>query len=51
MSSNLDEIQKQRELTNRDLMKTYARWYLAVEVSNSYERLQALAFCNALSGA
>ena len=50
MSSNLDEIQKQRELTNRDLMKTYARWYLSVEVSNSYERLQALAFCNALSG-
>ncbi|TQS71130.1 PTS system mannose/fructose/sorbose family transporter subunit IID [Ornithinibacillus gellani] len=46
---SLEEVKEQRVLTDKDLKKTYARWYLSVEVSNSYERLQALAFCNALS--
>lgn len=41
---------EKRALSNKDLFKTFARWYSAVEVSNSYERLQALSFCFALSG-
>ncbi|MEK5520368.1 PTS fructose transporter subunit IID [Heyndrickxia sporothermodurans] len=40
---------QERKLTKKDLRKTFALWYSSVEVSNSYERLQALAFCNALS--
>lgn len=47
--SLLEENANQRNLTKKDLMVTYARWYLGVEASNSFERLQALAFCNALS--
>ncbi|PAV28377.1 PTS fructose transporter subunit IID [Virgibacillus profundi] len=50
MPSNSEKESKERILTNKDLRRTYARWFLSVEVSNSYERLQALAFCNALSG-
>lgn len=49
MSENSENNLDERILTNSDLRRTYARWYLSVEVSNSYERLQALAFCNALS--
>lgn len=44
-----EEKPKERQLSNRDLKKTFLKWYASVEVSNSFERLQALAFCNALS--
>lgn len=36
-------------LTNKDLRSVYHKWYLTTELSNSYDRLQGLAFCNALS--
>lgn len=37
-------------LTRKDVLKAYNRWYLSCEVSNSYERMQSLAFCYSLSG-
>ena len=35
----------QHLLTMGDVNKTWLRWYLAAEMSNSFERLQSLAFC------
>ncbi|WHH60499.1 PTS system mannose/fructose/sorbose family transporter subunit IID [Petroclostridium sp. X23] len=32
-------------LTKKDINKAYFRWYIGCEVSNSYERMQAVAFC------
>ncbi|MEG0841903.1 MAG: PTS system mannose/fructose/sorbose family transporter subunit IID [Erysipelotrichaceae bacterium] len=37
------------QLTQKDLNKTFLMWWLTTELSNSYDRLQGLAFCNALS--
>ncbi|WHH60518.1 PTS system mannose/fructose/sorbose family transporter subunit IID [Petroclostridium sp. X23] len=37
-------------LTKKDVLKAYNRWYWACEVSNSYERMQTLAFCYSISG-
>lgn len=34
-----------RLLTMKDVNKTWGCWYLAAEMSNSFERLQSLAFC------
>ena len=42
-------VKNEVRLTNQDLNKTFFRWWLATELSNSYDRLQGLAFCNALS--
>ncbi len=36
-------------ITNKDLRNTFTMWWLTTELSNSYERLQALAFCNAIA--
>lgn len=36
-------------ITNKDLKGVYNKWYFSTEMSNSYDRLQGLAFCNALS--
>ena len=36
-------------ITNSDLRKTFTMWFFTTELSNSYERLQALAFCNAIA--
>ncbi len=36
-------------LTKKDINNAYFRWYLACEVSNSYERMQTLAFCYSLA--
>lgn len=36
-------------LTKKDLNKAYWLWYIDAEMSNSYERMQAPAFCNAIS--
>ena len=38
-------------LNKLDITKAYIKWYMSVELSNSYERLQALAFCNAIAKA
>jgi D-glucosaminate-specific PTS system IID component len=37
--------EKKVTLTKADLKSAFIKWYLIAEVSNSYERLQALAFC------
>jgi D-glucosaminate-specific PTS system IID component len=36
-------------LTQADLNKAFLKWYVLAETSNSYERLQTLAFCACLS--
>ena len=36
---------EERILTKRDVTKSWWLWWLSVEVSNSFERLQALACC------
>lgn len=41
--------EQEQKLTKKDLRGVYNTWYFSTELSNSYERLQALAFCNALS--
>ena len=39
-----------KEITKKDIRKAYLRWYNTVEVSNSYERMQTVAFCYSISG-
>jgi D-glucosaminate-specific PTS system IID component len=34
-----------KKLTQRDKNKSFITWYFACEVSNSYERMQSVAFC------
>lgn len=34
------------KLTKKDINKTYFRWYMLCEVSNSFERLQSTALCS-----
>lgn len=43
--------QEKVTLTKKDLKSVFARWWLTTELSNSYDRLQGLAFCNAISKA
>lgn len=45
MSNEVKEI----KLTKADIRMTFTRWWLTTELSNSYDRLQGLAFCNAVS--
>lgn len=40
---------KEVKLTSKDIGNVFNRWWLSTELSNSYDRLQGLAFCNALS--
>ncbi len=37
------------KITIRDIFKTFIRWQMACEMSNSYERMQAIAFCFAMA--
>lgn len=37
------------ELTKKDINKSFRRLYIGAEISNSYERLQALVFCASVS--
>ncbi len=39
------EVEDGSKLTKEDINRSYFRWYLACEVSNSFERMQSLAFC------
>lgn len=43
------ETKQERRLTNRDLLNTFTMWFFSTELSNSYDRLQGLAFGNALA--
>jgi D-glucosaminate-specific PTS system IID component len=44
--NNVDNSGKNKSLlSKKDINKSYLRWYLACEVSSSFERMQSLAFC------
>lgn len=48
--NNITETKvKENKLTKRDLLNTFTMWYFTTELSNSYDRLQGLAFGNALA--
>lgn len=44
----LTSLAKPGKITNRDLFIAWIRWMFSCEISHSYERLQALAFCYTL---
>lgn len=46
---NKDTENKKRVLTKKDVTKTYLRWWWTAELSNSFERMQALAVCASFS--
>lgn len=48
-NNNENNPNNENKLSKKDLRSTFWRWFWSTEVSNSYERLQALAFCNAIS--
>lgn len=41
----IEELEQDRLLSKKDVTKTYNLWWFAAEQSNSFERLQSLAFC------
>lgn len=41
-------VKKDAKVTLRDIVKVFWRWQLACEMSNSYERMQAIAYCFAM---
>ena len=48
MENNVVENEKKVTLSKKSLKKTYFWWVFTTELSNSYERLQALSFCVSL---
>ena len=36
---------KEIEITKKDLRRSFLRWYMSAEISNSFERLQSVSFC------
>lgn len=36
---------REEVLTKKDINRCFNRWYISAEVSNSYERMQAVSFC------
>lgn len=38
----------ENKLSNKILNRSFARWFFTAELSNSFERLQALMFCNSI---
>lgn len=44
--NNVDNSKKNKSLlSKKDIRRSYLRWYTACEVSNSFERMQSVAFC------
>lgn len=41
----IEELEQDHLLSKKDVTKTYNLWWFAAEQSNSFERLQTLAFC------
>lgn len=41
-------VKENSKITMRDIAKVFWRWQFACEMSNSYERMQAIAFCFAM---
>lgn len=46
IDNNVEKIEK---IEKKDIRKSFFLWYLLCEMSNSYERMQSLAFCACLS--
>lgn len=44
-------MENQNKLTKADVTKTYLRWWWTAELSNSFERMQALAFAASMAPA
>lgn len=44
----MDEGKVKSKITIKDLWATFWRWWLSCEMSNSYERMQAVAYCYAM---
>ena len=38
-------VKENSKITMRDIAKVFWRWQFTCEMSNSYERMQAIAFC------
>lgn len=49
MKNTTEDVLKQNKLTKKDLLNTFLMWFFSTELSNSYDRLQGLAFGNALA--
>ena len=50
MSEKNIENKTKSVITKKDINKAWFRWFMFSEVSLNFERLQALAFCNSISG-
>jgi D-glucosaminate-specific PTS system IID component len=52
MDQKVENNQKMEpeKITKRDVTLAWIRWFAYSEVSNNFERLQALAFCGAMTG-
>lgn len=51
MNENNQNGKNKLELTKKDVFKVWNAWYWQPEISNSFERMQALSFCVALTPA
>lgn len=48
--NEVKEISQETEsITNKDINKLFFRWWLTCEVSNNYERMQAIGWCASIS--
>ena len=45
----MTETKLSSKLTKNDITKTYVRWWWTAEISNSFERLQSLAYCASIA--
>lgn len=50
MNEMVQSEQTTSVLNQKDIRKAYMRWYSMCEISNSYERMQTVSFCYAISG-
>lgn len=50
MAEQIQTVTEEQVITKKDVRNAYIRWYNTVEVSNSYERMQTVAFCYSISG-
>lgn len=44
----MSEAKMSSKITIKDLWITFWRWWLSCEMSNSYERMQSIAYCFAM---
>lgn len=45
----MEEKVATNKLSKKDITKTYLRWWWTAEISNSFERLQSLAYCASIA--